>query len=98
MYANLTNMKTNWILNNGSQKIDCASFPYAFRTAFNIVRKTIDAKLDPTKVINGLSIVGPPNSRGERKTYDYAAATQMATDQGLLTPEGNIRGAEFKKL
>ena len=90
-------MKVNWILNNGSQVIDCASFPYAFRTAHNLVRKTIDAKQDPTPLVNRLSIVGPPNGRGERKTYNYASATQMAEGMGLLGPDGNINSREFKR-
>ncbi len=90
-------MNANWILNNGGHKIDCASFPYAFRAAYNIVRKTIDAKNDPTSTIKGLSIVGPPNVRGERKTYSYAAATQMAEGMGLLDAAGNINSKEFKR-
>ena len=87
----------NWILKNGGQTIDCSSFPYAFRTAFNLVRKVIEAKQDPTPVIKAISIVGPANAKGERSTYSYAAATQLAQGQGLLTPDGQINSREFKR-
>jgi len=85
----------NWILQNGSQKIDCASFPYAYRTMYNIVRKGIADK----KPVNtrGLSILGPKNIRGERTTYSYESATLLATEQGLLTPDGQINSREFKR-
>lgn len=85
----------NWILRNGVQNIDCTSFPYAFRTMFNIVRKgTADKKPVDT---NKLSILGPKNIRGERRTYSYAGATELATEQGLLTIDGQINSREFKR-
>lgn len=86
-----------WILKNGSQTIDCASFPYAFRAAYNFVRKAIEAKQDAYAVQKQLSIVGPPNARNERKTYSYTAALELAEKQGLLTPEGGINSREFKR-
>lgn len=84
-----------WILKNNGQSIDCASFPYAFRTMHNVVRKGIADK----KPVNtqDLYILGPKNSRGERRTYSYTSATQLATEQGLLTPEGQINSREFKR-
>lgn len=87
--------EANWILKNGSQKIDYTSFPYAYRTAFNIVRKSILGK----KPINtrDLTIQGPKDPRGDRKIYSYDEATRLATDMGLLTPEGQINGKEFKR-
>jgi hypothetical protein len=85
----------NWILRNGSQTMDCTSFPYAFRTMFNIVRKSIENK----KPVNtrDLSILGPRNLRGERTTYSYEAASQLASEQGLLTVDGQINSREFKR-
>jgi len=90
-------MNSNWILKNGMQSIDCISFPYAFRTAYNIVRKTIEAKKDPSTTIKGLTILGPVNGRGERNKYSYAQAMELAKDQGLLQPDGNVNSREFKK-
>lgn len=87
----------NWILKNGLQSIDCISFPYAFRTAYNIVRKTIEAKKDPSSVIKGLIILGPINGRGERNKYNYAQATELAQGQDLLQADGNINSKEFKR-
>jgi len=88
-------MNANWILKNGSQVVDCASFPFAYRTMFNMVRKGIADK-KPVN-LNNLSILGPKNLRGDRRTYSYQAATELATEQGLLTPEGQINSREFKK-
>lgn len=85
----------NWILRNGVQDTDCMSFPFAFRNMFNIVRKGIENKtpVDTKK----LSILGPKNARGERRTYSYMAATELAREQGLLTVDGQINSREFKK-
>jgi hypothetical protein len=89
--------KSNWILKNGMQSIDSTSFPVAFRTAFNIVRKTIEAKKNPSDIIKGLIILGPVDSRGDRTKYNYAQATELATGMGLLQPDGEIRSKEFTK-
>ena len=85
----------NWILRNGVQNIDCTSFPYAFRSMFNIVRKGVADK-KPVDV-SKLSILGPKNGRGERRTYSYAAARELATEQGLLTVDDQINSREFKR-
>lgn len=90
-------MNSNWILKNGTQSIDCSSFPYAFRTAYNLIRKAIEAKQNVSSVINGISIVGPPNAKGERTTYSYDKAKQMAEGMGLLSSDGQINGREFKR-
>ncbi len=87
----------NWILKNGLQSIDCSSFPYAFRTAYNIVRKAIEAKQDPTTVSKGLTILGPIDRHGDRTKYSYLAAMDLAKDQGLLQNDGNINSREFKR-
>jgi hypothetical protein len=90
-------MNANWILKNGVATTDCASFPFAFRTAFNLVRKAIEAKKDPTPVIKDITILGPVNGKGERTKYSYDAAAELAKGQGLLTPDGTINSREFKK-
>jgi hypothetical protein len=85
----------NWILKNGEQVIDCTSFPYAFRTMFNIVRKGIENN-KPVDTLK-LSILGPKNLRGDRTNYSYTSATALAREQGLLTLEGQINSREFKR-
>lgn len=88
-------MNANWIFKNGGQNIDCMSFPYAFRAMFNVVRKAIaDKKPVTTK---DMSILGPKNVRGDRKSYSYDEATTLATEQGLLTVDGQINSREFKR-
>lgn len=89
--------KANWILKTNGQSIDCTSFPFAFRTAFNIVRKAIEAKKPTSSIVNDLTIFGPLNSKGERKKYSYSAATELAKEQGLLTADDTINSREFKK-
>lgn len=87
----------NWILKNSGQSIDCTSFPTAFRTAFNLVRVAGSTGKSPTSVINGITIIGPANSKGERNKYTYASAVELAKDQGLVTADGTINSREFKK-
>ena len=90
-------MNENWILKNGGETIPCASFPFAFRTMYNIVRKASEQKNGQVaSVIKGLSIKGPPNLRGDRKDYSYREASELATEQGLLTVDGTINGGAMK--
>lgn len=84
----------NWILKNGTQTIPCTSFPFAYRTMFNLVRPA-EGKAPVNS--NDLSIKGPANLKGERTTYTYAMATKLAKEQGLLTPDGTINSREFKR-
>ena len=88
-------MNANWILKNGGQVIDCSSFPYAYRTMFNIVRKGIADKkpVDTSTLI----IFGPKNARGDRTKYSYSTASNLAREQGLLTTDDQINSREFKK-
>jgi len=85
----------NWILRTGSQEIDCTSFPYAYRTLFNLIQRGIKDK-KPVNT-NDLSILGPKNLRGDRRSYSYNDATELATEQGLLTADGQINSREFKR-
>lgn len=85
----------NWIFKNGVQSVDCTSFPYAFRAMHSVVRKGIENK-QPVNT-KDLTILGPKNGRGEREVYSYFKATQLATDQGLLTAQGEINSREFKR-
>lgn len=75
---------------------DCTSFPFAYRQAFNLVRKQIEAKKPTAALMADLTITGPVGHPSS-KTYSYALATQKAMDSGLLTPEGTINSREFKR-
>lgn len=88
---------SNWTLKNGNVTTECASFPFAFRTAFNLVRKAVEAKQSPASVAKQITILGPENLRKERATYSYHAATELATAQGLLTADGQLNSREFKR-
>ena len=91
-------MNSNWILKNGLETIPCSTFPFAYRTMYNIVRKASETKGgNVASVMKGLSLQGPVTPRGDRRNYTYASATQLATDNGLLTPDGQINSREFKK-
>ena len=91
------NESIQWTLKTGTTTVDCPSFPYAFRAAFNSIRKASEAGQSAAALMKGISIIGPANSKGERKTYSYTSATELATNQGLLTPDGQINSKEFKK-
>ena len=90
-------MNSNWILKNGLQATECTSFPYAFRSMYNIVKKGVETGKTFDNLTKSLFIVGPPNLKGDRRTYNYAAATQMAIDQGLLSSDGQLNSKEFKR-
>lgn len=90
-------MNVTWILKYRDQKIDCSSFPFAYRTAFNVVRKAIEEKLPTGTLISSISITGPPNFKGDRKTYSYVQATEMARSMGLLNSDDEVNTREFKK-
>ena len=88
--------KANWTLKYSGQSTDCLSFPFAFRMAYDMVRKAIEAKQSPASVAKEMVILGPVNGRGERTKYTYSEAMDLAQDQGLLVG-GNINSKEFKK-
>lgn len=91
-------MNSIWKLQNGNTITECTSFPYAYRTAWNMVRKAIDEKQDPGVLIRNMKIISPQKDRvGDNKVYSYTEATVMAKSMGLLTPEGSINGREFKR-
>lgn len=89
--------KVTWILKSGVTATECASFPYAFRTAYNIVRKALEKNENVGSVINGIQIVGPPNLKGEIMKYTYSSAVNLAKSMGLLLPDGSINQKEFKR-
>lgn len=89
--------KVKWILKNGFQATECTSFPYAFRMAYNIVKKALENNQDVNKVISGIQIVGPPNGKGEPMKYNYQKALDLAKSMGLVLLDGSINTKEFKR-
>ncbi len=89
--------KVTWILKNGAQVIECTSFPYAFRNAYNIVRKALESNQNIGLVMSGIQLIGPPNGKGEAMKYNYTSASSLARSMGLLLPDGTINQKEFKK-
>lgn len=85
-------MAMTWTFNDGVQKHPCTSFPFAYRMLYNSLKKGVETGKkfeEMTKVFRILSPTG--------KVYSYTDATSLATDQGLLTPEGTINSKEFKR-
>jgi hypothetical protein len=91
-------MNAIWIFKNGSTSVECTSFPYAFRAMFNTVRKAIEAGQPTSNLTNQMSIISPMKDiHGNPRVYNYFEAKKMALDQGLLTPEEQINGKEFRR-
>jgi len=64
---------------------------------FAIAKKAVESP-GSAKVVEKLCIISPQkDAHGDPRRYSYAAATEMATDSGLLTPEGTINSREFKR-
>ncbi len=89
--------KVKWMFKNGFQSTECTSFPFAFRMAYNAVRKALDNEADVGKVMSGIQIVGPPNGKGELMKYNYTSAVALAKSMGLLLADGTINHKEFGK-
>lgn len=74
------------------------SFPYAFRTMFNVVKKGVETGRKHADMMNELLIVSPQKERdGSPKTYTFRQANDMAAASGLLTPDGTINSREFRR-
>ena len=89
--------KTKWIVKSGVTATECVSFPFAFRMAFNIVRKALEKNQNIDTVKSGIQIVGPPNGKGVPMKYTYSSASDLARSMGLLLPDGSINAKEFEK-
>ena len=84
-----------WQFRSGTNTIqEFSTFPFAFRSMYNLVRNGIDDKkpIDTSSFI----ILGPKNPRGDRVQYRYNAAVEFAKSIGLLSLDGHINGKEFK--
>jgi len=84
----MNKITSKWIFNDGTTKMECTSFPYAFRTMYSVAKKV----LSEGKSVLGFKIVAPTG-----RIYSYLAAKQMAEDQGLLKADGEINSREFKR-
>jgi hypothetical protein len=93
----MINNQIKWLLKDGTKTIDCTSFPFAYRTMYNIIRKGVESKRKFEDMANNLSIVGPVAPGAKSTTYSYATATAKATDMGLLSADGQINSREFKR-
>jgi len=59
---------------------------------FYAFKKGLESGKSHGELANKFRIISPL-----KKIYSYHRATDLATDQGLLTPDGQINGREFKK-
>lgn len=85
-------MTVTWTFDDGVQKHPCTSFPFAFRAMFNTLKKGVEKGRSYSEMTATLQIVSPVG-----RVYDYQRASDLATQQGLLTPEGTINSREFKR-
>lgn len=89
-----------WIFRDGVSITHCPSFPIAYRKMHETLRVGVEKGRKYEDMVRGFRIIAPPSvkdSYGEQRTYDYHAATSMATAQGLLNPMGEINSREFKR-
>jgi hypothetical protein len=88
-----------WIFKNGTATQEFASFPYAFRTMFAIVKKGVETGKKFNEMTSQMSIVSPLKdiTTGKDKVYTYAMASKFAEATGLLTSDGQIEAREFKR-
>ena len=92
-------MNAAWIFKDGATKVECTSFPYAFRTMWNTIKKGVEGgKRTHSDMVKSMSILSPiKDAYGQPRTYGYEDAKRMAENQGLLTPDGQINSREFKR-
>jgi hypothetical protein len=91
-------MMTEWIFKDGATQTKCTSFPYAYRLMFNTLKQGVEKGRKYDDMIKGMLIISPQkDNHGDPRTYNYAAATDMAKASGLLTPDGQINSREFKR-
>ena len=86
----------NWILVNGKSRTDYSTFPFAFRQAYFLIEAVKKAKRPALELMKSLKILGPPNLRGERTTYSWHTASEMAKNMGLLELDDHINNKNMK--
>lgn len=85
-------MNTNWTFYDGSVKYPFDTFPYAFRCMYFALQKAVKAGKSAAELTKKYTITAKTG-----KVYSYAKATELATTQGVLTPEGTLDNREFKR-
>lgn len=88
----IAKMKIEWTFNDGERNHPCMTFPYAFRFMFNALKKATEAGQSRDVVVQRYQITSPVGT-----SYDFKRACDLATQQGLLTSEGDINSREFKR-
>lgn len=74
------------------------SFPYAFRTMFNVIKKGVETGRKEADMRQELTIISPQkDTHGDPRVYSVSDAWSMATNSGLLTPDGTINSREFRR-
>ena len=87
-----------WIFRDGVSQFTTDSFPYAYRLMHQTLKKGVESGRKYNDMVKQLRIISPQvDQHGDPRKYSYAAATELATAQGLLTPAGEINSREFKR-
>jgi len=87
-----------WIFKDGPSQITCDSFPYAYRLMFNTLKKGVETGRKYDEMVKQLVIIAPTKDQhGDLRRYNYNDATELAKENGLLTPTGEINSREFKR-
>jgi hypothetical protein len=91
-------MKVKWIFKDGTRTTEFESFPFAYRAMWNTLKRGVESKTRKYEdMVKGFSITSPLKDRdGHARVYSYATATVMATDLGVLTPDGQLNSREFR--
>lgn len=89
--------KMMWLFKNGAESIEHTSFPYAFRTMWNTVKKeTENNKNSFQDVIKKMVIISPlKDIHGDNRRYNYTAACELATTLDVLK-DGGINKKAFR--
>ena len=91
-------MMNDWIFKDGVTQTKCTSFPYAYRLMFTTLKQGVEKGRKYNDMVKQMLIISPQkDNHGDPRKYDYAAATQMAKDSGLLNSEGEIDRRAFGK-
>ena len=86
----------NWIIVNGKSQVGHATFPLAYRQAYFLIENEKKAGRPVLPLMKTLKILGPPIGGKPRATYTWAAASDLARSNGLLTLNETLNGKEFK--
>jgi len=82
----------SWTFDDGMVKHSCTTFPFAYRMLFNSLKKGVESGKTFEEMTRRFCILSPVGT-----VYNYDRATSLATDTGLLTPDGTINSREFKR-